>query len=254
MAEVPSWSYHIPEGMAHQEVDFSSATQTTRSQDTRDVPLYAIAEAARYLHIAPATLRSWVVGRPYTVKGGERYFEPLIRLPDISELRLSFLNLIEAHNLRALRTRHRVSIRAVRQALDVAEQEYGVNRLLTSHELSAGAGELFLNSYGELISLNRSGQIALKRILDAYLERVEWDTRRKPSRLYPFLMAGISEPKVIAIDPRIGFGRPILLRKGISTAAIAERVDAGEDVVEVAWDYELEPAEVEDALIYERAA
>ena len=34
----------------------------------------------------------------------------------------------------------------------------------------------------------------------------------------------------IVISPRIAFGRPVLLRRGISTSAIAEQIDAGETI------------------------
>jgi uncharacterized protein (DUF433 family) len=43
-------------------------------------------------------------------------------------------------------------------------------------------------------------------------------------------------------------------RKGISTSIIAERVDAGEAVDDIAADYDLGPSEIEQAVIYERAA
>ena len=49
----------------------------------------------------------------------------------------------------------------------------------------------------------------------------------------------------IVIDPQIAFGRPVLLRAGVSTDAIAERIDAGETVAELAADYGLTPSEVE---------
>jgi uncharacterized protein (DUF433 family) len=58
----------------------------------------------------------------------------------------------------------------------------------------------------------------------------------------------------IAIDPRISFGRPVVISRGISTAAIAERIDAGETVEALAADYELTVDEIEQAVIYERAA
>jgi uncharacterized protein (DUF433 family) len=43
-------------------------------------------------------------------------------------------------------------------------------------------------------------------------------------------------------------------RAGVSTQAIAGRLDAGESVSDVAADYDLTPAEVEQAAVYERAA
>ena len=41
---------------------------------------------------------------------------------------------------------------------------------------------------------------------------------------------------------------------GISTAALVDRVDAGEDLQALADDYRLIIAQVEDAILYERAA
>ena len=41
---------------------------------------------------------------------------------------------------------------------------------------------------------------------------------------------------------------------GVSTAAIADRIDAGESVKDVAGDYDLSPEEVQQAVLYDRAA
>jgi uncharacterized protein (DUF433 family) len=59
---------------------------------------------------------------------------------------------------------------------------------------------------------------------------------------------------VIAIDANIAFGRPVVLRAGVSTATIADRIDAGEKVRDLAADYDLAPDEVKLAVFYERAA
>ena len=45
-------------------------------QDIRNQPAYTLAEAARYLKVAPATLRSWVVGRSYERTGGTAQSSP----------------------------------------------------------------------------------------------------------------------------------------------------------------------------------
>jgi uncharacterized protein (DUF433 family) len=166
---------------------------------------------------------------------------------------LSFSNLIEAHVLRALRTEHGVPIQAVRTALHYAQQELHIERLLLSKELLTSAGQIFLERYGELINLSRSGQLAMKRLLAAHLERVEWDDRF-PIRLYPFVHADLDHARPIAIDPSIAFGRPALANSAISTATIAERIDAGESVEAIASDYDVTLQEVEEAVLYERAA
>jgi uncharacterized protein (DUF433 family) len=227
----------------------------TAADEVRSAPAYGLAEAARYLRLPPATLRSWVLGRDYPTAEGAGRFPPLIRLASKRPALLSFWNLIEAHVLRSLRTEHGVSVKEVRAALAFAEKQLKIDRLLLREELRTHAGNLFLERYGELINLSASGQLAMRRVLAEHLERVEWDPSQFPVRLYPFLSLALSsDERPIAIDPRIAFGRPVVLRQGISTLAIAERIDLGETVEDVAADYDLNPAEIEQAVIYERAA
>jgi uncharacterized protein (DUF433 family) len=222
--------------------------------DTRDQAAYTIAEAARYVRLPAATLRSWVLGREYPTADGSGQFPPLIAPASRQPPLLSFSNLIEAHVLRSLRTEHGVSVKDLRNALAYAEQKLGISRLLLREELRTEAGNVFLDRYGQLIDLTASGQLAMRLALESHLKRVEWDASKFPRRLYPFLATVGSNERPIVIDPRIAFGRPVVERKGISTLAIVDRVDAGEAVAEIAADYDLEPAEVEQAIVYERAA
>lgn len=223
--------------------------------DPRNKPAYSVAEAARYLKVASATLRSWVVGRPYPKAHGVGHFRPLIHPPSRQPPLLSFWNLIEAHVLRSLRTEHGVSLKDVRKAITFAEKTLKVESLLRSKELRTQGGELLLERYGELIELSASGQLAMRRLFQDHLARVEWDEWQFPVRLYPFILAEVpSLGRPIAIDPAIAFGRPVVVRMGIGTGTIAERIDAGEDVAEVAADYGLSEMEVEQAVLYERAA
>jgi len=227
----------------------------TAATDIRDQPAYSLAEASRYLKLPAATLRAWAVGRSYPTAGGARHFRPLTRPARRQPPQLSFWNLIEAHVLRSFRTDHGVSLKALRQALDFAERELQIERLLLRKELCADAGQLFLDRYGELISLSASGQLAMRRLLEEHLKRVEWDAWKFPVRLYPFLSADLpTEQRPIAIDPGISFGRPVVARLGISTAVLAERIDAGESIDDLAADYGLSLPEIEQAVLYERAA
>lgn len=175
-------------------------------------------------------------------------------LADPKQSVLSFSNLVEAHVLRSLRTEHAVSMRALREALAYAQRECKIKRLLLSPELKAGAGEVFLDRYGELIDLSRSGQLAMRKLLDVYLGRIDRDLSQIPIRLYPFVGSEMPDEKRIAINPLVAFGRPVIVRQSISTAAITERIDNGETIDEVAQDYGLERKDVEDAVLYERAA
>jgi uncharacterized protein (DUF433 family) len=231
-------------------------SQLYRGRDPRELPAYGVAEAARYIHIPPATLRSWVVGRTYPKQDGVGSFQPLIEGANTpGGVRLSFTNLVEAHVLRALRTQHGVEIRAVRKALSYAERELKIKRLLLSEELLTHAGDIFLEYYGELLNLTKSGQLAIKVLLEAYLKRVERDDRNIPIRLYPFLPAEAgSERRTVVIDPFVSFGRPTIAGRGITTAVLVRRIDAGESVEELAADYHIPQQEIEEAIVFERAA
>lgn len=233
----------------------SRSHDTTATVSARDQPAYTLAEAARYLKLPVATLRSWVVGRGYPTASGVERFHPLIRPAQRQPPVLSFSNLIEAHVVRSLRTDHGVSVKALRRALRYAEQALHIERLLLRKEICTEAGVVFLERYGQLINLSASGQLAMRRVFGEHLERVVWDTQRFPVRLYPFLSAEVPTPeRPIAIDPQIAFGRPVVVRKGVSTRVIAERIDAGETVRDLATDYGLSAEEIEEAALYERAA
>ena len=225
------------------------------ANDHRNQPSYPLSEAARYLKLPGATLRSWAVGRPYPTARGQGQFRPLIKPATKEPPVLSFWNLVEAHVLKALRTEHGVSIKAVRQAIDFAEKKLQIERLLLSPELRSSAGELFLDRYGELIHLEASGQLAIRQMFEAHLKRVEWDTARFPVRLHPFVTADLPSDRMpIAIDANVSFGRPVVVSAGVSTAAIARRIDAGETPDAVAEDYGLTLDDVRQAVLYERAA
>ena len=221
----------------------------------RDVPAYTPAEAARYVRLPVATLRSWVLGREYPTTQGRADFPPLIRLASRKPPWLSFSNLIEAHVLRSLRAEHGVSVKELRRALSYAEKTLAIDRLLLRPELRADAGKMFLDRYGELIELTASGQLAMRRLFEEHLKRIEWDSSRFPIRLYPFLSASApSAERAIVIDPRIAFGRPVVASRGIGTSTIADRIDAGESVNDIAADYDLAQSDIEQAVVYERAA
>lgn len=222
--------------------------------DIRHQGAYSLAEAARYLKLPQATLRAWSVGRDYPVVEGQNRFKALIKPAQVKPPLLSFFNLIEAHVLRALRTEHGVSIKALRDSIAWAERTLKIDRLLLREDLRTHGGRVLLDHYGHLIELSASGQIAIRKALEDHLARVEWDEWKFPVRLYPYPTAALDGRRPIAIDAHIAFGRPVLVSQGVSTHTIAERLDAGESVDDLAADYDVTRADIEQAALYERAA
>lgn len=218
-------------------------------------PRYTMREATCATRIPASTLRSWLVGQTYQRKADVGFFEPVIRRPQAENSRLSFTNLIEAHVLRALRTVHEVKMGAIREAVGIAEAELGIERLLVNPGLRTSAGELFLDHYSALLHLSPSRQLAMRAVLAQYLQRVEYDEMELPTEFYPFARnPGNLEEKVVLLSSFVSFGRPVLRRTGVSTRAVVQRLDAGEDQSVILQDYEITKAELEEAVLYEVAA
>jgi len=220
--------------------------------DPNELPRYTVPEAAHYLRMPEKTLTSWVAGRSYPVSGGEKHWAGLITRPDPTDSRLSFSNLIEAHVLLALRKQYRVKMKEIRGALEIAQEKFNTPRFLLSPQLRVTKGNVFLEQLDQLTNLSKGGQGAIPEILEAYLERVDWNVAGMPARMYPLTRPdSLASPKLLTIDPRIAFGRPIVKRNAIKTSAIAERFRAGESISDLAYDYDLEVFEVEEAIRYE---
>ena len=224
------------------------------NHDPRHEPAYTVSEAAHYLQIPTATLRSWTLGRAYPVLEGQRFFKPVIVLASRQPVAmLSFVNLVEAHVLDAVRHEHQVTLPAVRSAIAYVRQALGSEHLLAEQKFETHGGDLFIRKLGELITVSKGGQKAMPEILNAYLKRIEWD-QGLATKLYPFTrLRDFAQPKVVMIDPRVSFGRPVLTGTGIRTELIAERYKAGDSMDDLAKDYGRDRAEIEEAVRCELA-
>lgn len=233
---------------------FKSQHDQLACNDPREMPAYGVAEAAHYLRVPIATLRSWVHGRYYSTESGKRFFKPLIAIPDPRLPSLSFVNLVEAHILDAIRREHNIALPKVRTALDYVRRQLGLKHPLADLKFETDGAHLFLSRYGELISVSQAGQLAMKDMLAAHLRRIEHDSSGLAVRLYPFTRKREpDEPKFIVMDPYVSFGRPTIAGTGIATSIVAERYKAGESIDELAQDYGCERGYVEEAVRCELA-
>jgi len=219
------------------------------NRDPRDLPAYTAPEAAHYLLIPRATVWSWVAGRPYPTKAGKRFFRPVITVAKTHPPVLSFVNLIEAHVLDAIRREHRIPLDKVRVAIDYLRTQFSSQHPLADHRFETDGLDLFIQEYGRLINITRSGQMAMRQLLQAHLRRIERNASGVAIRLYPFTRKRQpDEPKAVMIDPSVSFGRPVLVGTGVPTGIIAERYKAGESVEQLAEDYGRPHLDIEEAI------
>lgn len=218
-------------------------------KDPREIYSYSISNAARYLRIPVSTIRSWTIGYPYPVKDGQNFFRPLIDISQKKPYLLSFTNLIEVHILRAIRKYHKIQLNKVREALDFINESFNVPHPLAQEKFRTDGVDLFIERYGELINASRKGQLVMKQLLKAHLERIEPDETGLAIKLYPFTRSKEeNNPRIVVIDPRIAFGRLVIAGTGISTSVLKERYLAGDSIQDLADDYDCDRLAIEEAI------
>jgi len=209
-----------------------------------ELPIYGLTDAARYLRLPYQTLRYWTRGRG-TV-------EPMVRLADAETPRLSFVNLMECHMLSAMRTHYDIHLPKVRRALQTLRNIFPSScHPLIEHPLETDAVNLFIRENGEIINLNRAGQLGFKDLLEMHLRRIA----RNPDgtiAFFPFVeKRAADEPKIIMMNPAISFGRPVITGTAIPTALIASRFHARESIGALAKEYGRTDKEIEEAIRWE---
>jgi uncharacterized protein (DUF433 family) len=226
-----------------------------KGKDPREIPAYTTSEAARYLRIPERTLFNWAFGCTFQVKGGRRrHMQALLQVANDERHLLSFTNLAELHVLDGLRRVHQVQMKRIRQTISYIGREFQTEHPLVHQVMWTDTLNVFIDHYGHLINASREGQLAMREIVRAHLQRIERDltgivrlfplTRKRPA------VAGqiVDEPRIIAIDPQVAFGRPSIRGSRIPTAEIAERFKAGDSLQDLSVDFRRPIEEIEEAV------
>jgi len=232
-----------------------AATRADRygGRSPRDVPAYDVFEAARYLRIPERTVRNWVSG--YYIPSTGRRTAPVIDVADRQRHLLSFVNLLELHVLDAIRNVHGVSMPRIRTAITYVRDELRVKRPLVDEEMETDGRDLFVHRLGQLIQASASGQTSMLEMLNVRLDRIERDPQGIAIKLFLFTRRrpqtaaeARQEPRIIAVDPQVAFGRPVIAGSRVPTSEVAERYKAGESISDLVRDYERPQEEIEEAI------
>jgi uncharacterized protein (DUF433 family) len=144
----------------------------------------------------------------------------------------------------------------IRRAVNYLREQFRTPHPLVHHQMMTDGQDLFIEAAGlkDVINASRHGQLAMRDLIGLHLQRVEWDKDGFVARLYPFTRSRrtpaeeLTQPRVVTMDPRIEFGRPVLKASAAPTAVIADRYKAGESVADLAEDYGEDPLNIEEAI------
>ena len=179
---------------------------------------------------------------------------PLVKPAGSDPTALSFTNLVELHLLGSLRRKQRTTLPAVRSAIDYLAREYGDDHPLARRGFVTDGVEVLARHFGRPLNTSPTAHEGIRKAIASHSERVEYDESDVASCVYPFTRGvGRKGPKLIVINPAVGFGRPVIAGSGVHTEVIASRVKAGELMTDLADDYRLQPAQIEEAVRYKLA-
>lgn len=218
--------------------------------EIKTLPAYTLAQAARYVGVSEATLRTWFRGRPaYSTKEGAfRHPEVKPLLPTDAGPRepLSFIDLIEAHVLVSLRKAYKFPMRRVKVAMEYLATMDGDLMFLAHKSFFHDHGSLYLGMDERLLSLTEQGQIADKTILASGLKQIEFGTDGFAKEFYP--QFSNTPQRQFVVNPSINYGQISVARLRVGAHALAARYEAGEPVAEIAEDYGATPEEIVEAV------
>lgn len=204
--------------------------------DIRTTPILTARETARYLGMPESTLDRWLVAD-----------EPLVHslAPERRGWpRIPFVGVVEAFVLRALRQTG-IPLAEVRIAALRARQEFGDPYALASRRIATDGVTLFLRLADEQIIHAATGQVAMREVLDDFLSYLDWDGHGQAQRLR---LRSFPESAEVIIDPRFGWGTPVLGQSKVRVADLVGLWRAGEPIAGVAAEYDLDVKVVEDVL------
>jgi uncharacterized protein (DUF433 family) len=206
------------------------------------VPLLNVAEASLHLGIPGSTIRYWTHHRagpapvvhtvPSEIKGDPRL--PLVAL-------------VETQVLRELR-RSGLSLQEIRAGVEMMRSKSHDEYVLASNHIASDGGALLWNVASSVAPewvRARDGQRAFTPVIEAVTKYVHYapDTYADRLVLRPYDSADV------IIDPRFGWGRPVLERSKVPVDAIAELFyNGGESVDLIADEYGITPQEVESVV------
>jgi uncharacterized protein (DUF433 family) len=196
-------------------------------------------DAARHLRIPESTLDGWLAA----AKSGE----PLVHavVPERRGWpRVPFVGVIEAYVLRALRDAG-MQLADISKAAAIVRAEFADPYALASRRIATDGIAVFVRLADDSLVHARDRQVAIDEVLAAYLRYIDWADDGSPKRLrlsqYP---AGAD----VVIDPRFGWGAPVLDVNKVKVDDIVALWRAGEPIRRVADEYDLTESAVEDVL------
>jgi uncharacterized protein (DUF433 family) len=194
-------------------------------------PLLTPKETARYLQIPVSTMYSWLAedaaGTPLVHRiDPQRHGWPSV----------PFVAVIEAYVLRSLRDLG-LTKETIRKAAASVRHEFETPYGLATKRIATDGVDIFVQYANDELARAHDGQMPAREIIDGYLRYISWDVADD----FPATLRLRQYPDIapVIIDPRFGWGTPVLASTKVSVDTVVALWRAGEPLEVVAEEYGL---------------
>lgn len=211
-----------------------------RTMKVAENQYYSATDAARLAQVSASQVRRWTSGAAVpglTLWGARR---PAL---------YSFHDVVEMALVGRLRDRG-IRLEKIRRCMGELGRRWATPRPFATRsallKLKTCGAELMIDEDGALEDLDRR-QFAFRKVVEPHLVALEFERNGEQAiRWWPNGLDG-----AIAIDPAVGFGRPLLFEYRVPTDVLRMGVDAGDSIEEVADAFEVPVRAVRAALEFE---
>ena len=234
-------------------------TESVSALHPWDVPAYTAAMAGRLVGLRPERVRRWLAGYEYNYMAANAPVRRIRKAPvihrDGDETPFaSFLDLIDLLFVRRFLDAG-ISLQKLRRALDEADALVGARHFAQRSFFTDGRN-IYLQvkkqsatSAESLLELLSGGQWVIAPVIKDLATEIKFHNATGfAERWYP-----LGPDTRVIVDPRISFGAPTVLNRGINTANVFDLFVAERERVDAVCSWlQLQPEEVEDAVQFEQ--
>lgn len=204
--------------------------------DIYRTPLLTARETARHLDMPESTLDVWLAA-----PAGEPLVHGVVPMRR-GWPRVPFVGIVEAYVLRSFRQLD-VTMEDVRTAAQIIRTEFKDPYALASERMAYDGVALFVRLADRSVIQVRDKQGAFVEVLSDYLRYIKWDEGGRAQllklRKYP-------DDAEVVIDPRFGWGAPVLAKQKVPVDALYSLWRTGESMDVVAEEFGMSRNLVED--------
>lgn len=209
--------------------------------------IYTLEQTAHLSRLSPRILRRWLDG------GVGREPALLRHMPKNEAQVFSFVDLVQALAIRALRKERRLSLQKIRDTINRAKElgiEYPFAR---KHQTYLFADEVVLEVAGTLVTVTgqHNRQQLIRPIVELYLDDLSYDESGLANEYVPQREGDREGDRKIVIRPTLKFGAPVVMPCGYTVSALINAVDSEGSILDAADAFGVEEDDVKFALRYD---